>query len=175
MQRICNHLLLAAWLACAGAIMPSVAVATAVDETDNSSAAKPATEPATEPAAKDDKLAATKTVPDASAANQSDSTEAPEAVNLSELEERLVDTDAIGFFTKLELKSQLDDLTDRFREFHDQTQVAELAELKEKFDLLLLKLLTLLQDDDPDLHRDIAAARPAIWRTLADPELFAKL
>ena len=171
MQRICNHLLLAAWLACVGAIMPSVALATAVDETDNSSAAKPTTEPA----AKDDKLAATKTVPDASAANKSDSREAPEAVNLSELEERLVDTDAIGFFTKLELKSQLDDLTDRFREFHDQTQVAELAELKEKFDLLLLKLLTLLQDDDPDLHRDIAAARPAIWRTLADPELFAKL
>ena len=105
MQRICNHLLLAAWLACVGAIMPSVALATAVDETDNSSAAKPTTEPA----AKDDKLAATKTVPDASAAKSIGFREA--RANLSELEKRLVDTDAIGFFTKLELKSQLDDLT----------------------------------------------------------------
>ena len=150
---------------------PSVAAATAGDETDDLSAAQPTTETA----AKDHKLAATKTVSDASAPNQPNSRETREAVNLSQLEERLVDTDAIGFFTKLELKSNLDDLTERFREFHDQTQVAELTELKEEFDLLLLKLLALLQDDAPDLHRDIVAARPAIWRTLADPELFAKL
>jgi hypothetical protein len=97
------------------------------------------------------------------------------AIDISALEDRLVDTDAIGFFTKLELKSQLDDLTEKFRAFHQTTSADALPKLREEYDLLLLKLLSLLQDEDPTLHHDIATARPQIWRTLADPILFAKL
>lgn len=97
------------------------------------------------------------------------------AISLEELEERLVDTDAIGFFTKLELKSQLDDLTERFREFHEASDADELPRLREEFNGLLLKLLTLLQDEDPDLHRDLVRAKPQIWRTFSDPVQFAKL
>ena len=97
------------------------------------------------------------------------------AIDLAALEDRLVDTDAIGFFTKLELKSQLDDLTEKFRAFHQTRPADALPKLREEYDLLLLKLLTLLQDEDPTLHHDIATARPQIWRTLADPVLFAKL
>jgi len=99
-------------------------------------------------------------------------------MDLADLEDRLVDTDAIGFFTKLELKSQIDELTEKFREFHAVEAASDnavLDRLREKFDLLLLKLLTLLQDDDPTLHRDVAMARPQIWETFSDPELFAKL
>jgi Mrp family chromosome partitioning ATPase len=97
------------------------------------------------------------------------------AIDLATLEERLVDTDAIGFFTKLELKSQLDDLTTKFKAFHEAGSKEELPELREEFDLLLLKLLTLLQDEDPSLHHEVATARPEIWRTFSDPALFAQL
>ena len=99
-------------------------------------------------------------------------------LDLAALEDRLVETDAIGFFTKLELKSQIDELTEKFREFHAANAESEndkLNGLREEFDLLLLKVLTLLQDDDPTLHRDVAKARPQIWETFSDPELFAKL
>ena len=38
--------------------------------------------------------------------------------------------------------------------------------------MLFLKLLTLLQDEDPDLHQDIAAARTEIWAILSDADRF---
>lgn len=97
------------------------------------------------------------------------------AIDLTTLEDRLVETEAIGFFTKLELKSQLDELTGKFRDFHGRSDVAQLTHLREDFDLLLLKLLILLQDDDPGLHKAVAEARPGIWRTFSDPALFAQL
>ena len=97
------------------------------------------------------------------------------AIDLTTLEDRLVETDAIGFFTKLELKSQLGALTGKFRDFHGRSDAAEPTHLREDFDLLLLKLLTLLQDDDPGLHKAVAEARPGIWRTFSDPVLFAQL
>src|SRR6266852_735084 len=43
------------------------------------------------------------------------------------------------------------------------------------YDLLLLKVLSLLQDKDPALARDIAASREALWNLLADPAKFANL
>ena len=50
-----------------------------------------------------------------------------------------------------------------------------LSELRQKYDLLLLKVLSLLQDGDPDLAAAISSSREAIWGVLADPEKFSKL
>jgi hypothetical protein len=41
--------------------------------------------------------------------------------------------------------------------------------------LLLLKVLGLLQDGDPQLAAAISSSREAIWGILADPAKFAKL
>lgn len=49
------------------------------------------------------------------------------------------------------------------------------AELRQRYDLLLLKVLSLLQDSDPPLAAAIAASREAIWSILADPDKFAKI
>lgn len=49
------------------------------------------------------------------------------------------------------------------------------ADLHERYNLLFLKVLSLLQDDDPPLFRDIAASREAIWDLLADPVEFKTL
>ena len=84
-------------------------------------------------------------------------------------------TRAIGVFTKLSLKNQVDDLLSQFRAFHGKKSATPLTDLRERYDLLLLKVLSLLQDNDPDLATAISGSREAIWGVLADPEKFAKL
>jgi hypothetical protein len=99
----------------------------------------------------------------------------PPALDLASLEQRLRDTSAIGIMTKLSLKNQVDDLLEQFRAFHGGRSQVQLATLREGFDLLLLKVLSLLQDRDPGLARDISASREALWNLLADPSKFANL
>ena len=70
-------------------------------------------------------------------------------LDLTSLEKRLRETNAIGVFTKLSLKNQVDDLLERFRTFHEGRGGTTLAKLRESYDLLVLKAMSLLQDKDP--------------------------
>jgi len=98
----------------------------------------------------------------------------PPALDLAGLEQRLKDTHAIGLFTKLSLKNQVDDLLGALRAFHGGQIPPPLPELRQRYDLLLLKVLTLLQDGDPPLASAIAASREAIWGLLSDRNQFQK-
>ncbi len=100
---------------------------------------------------------------------------APPTLNLADLEQRLRETRAIGVFTKLSLKNQVDDLLNAFRELYRGPDKHPSAELRQRYDLLLLKVLTLLQDGDPPLASAISSSREAIWSILADPDKFAKI
>ena len=95
-------------------------------------------------------------------------------LDLASLEQQLRDTKAIGVFTKISLKNQVDDLLTQFRAFH-QGGAGVLTELREKYNLLLLKVLSLLQASDPVLAQAVAASRETIWGLLADPAKFATL
>lgn len=95
-------------------------------------------------------------------------------LDIKSLETRLRGTTAIGVFTKLSLKNQVDDLLGRFRAYHKHEAATTLAELRQSYNLLLLKVLALLQDGDPPLARDIVASREAIWGILADPRRFTE-
>jgi hypothetical protein len=97
------------------------------------------------------------------------------ALDLTSLEQRLRETKAIGVFTKLSLKNQVDDLLGQFRAFHKQQSSVALPSLRQKYDLLLLKVLSLLQDGDPPLAAAISSSREAIWGILTDPVKFAKI
>ena len=77
--------------------------------------------------------------------------------------------------TKLSLKNLVDDLLEQLAAFHEGRGQTPLATLRESYDLLFLKVLSLLQDQDPALARDIAASREALWNLLADPAKFANL
>jgi hypothetical protein len=77
-------------------------------------------------------------------------------------------------FTKISLKNQVDDLLAQFRAFH-QGGAGGLTELRERYNLLLLKVLSLLQGNDPALAQAVAASREALWGLLADPAKFATL
>jgi hypothetical protein len=95
-------------------------------------------------------------------------------LDLNLLETRLRETKAIGVFTKLSLKNQVDDLLDRFRAYHKRQGTVTLTELRRNYDMLMLKVLALLQDSDPSLARDIVKSRAAIWSILADPQKFTE-
>ncbi len=95
-------------------------------------------------------------------------------LDLNLLETRLRETTAIGVFTKLSLKNQVDDLLNRFRAYHKRQGTATLVELRRNYDMLMLKVLALLQDSDPALARDIVRSRAAIWNILADPRKFTE-
>lgn len=97
------------------------------------------------------------------------------SLDLNSLEQRLKDTRAIGVFTKLSLKNQVDDLLDDLREFHKGSSKLPQPMLRQNYDLLIMKVLSLLQDGDPPLASAIASSREAIWQILMDPGKFAKI
>jgi hypothetical protein len=115
------------------------------------------------------------TAPQGSAAARPGAQAGSTALDLTSLEKRLRETNAIGVFTKLSLKNQVDDLLEQFRTFHQGRDRAALAKLRQQYDLLLLKVLSLLQDKDPALARDISTSREALWNLLADPAKFENL
>lgn len=112
--------------------------------------------------------------PSASSAGAAAGPAAPGALDLKSLEKRLKDTNAIGLMTKLSLKNQLDDLVAKFRAFHDGRRPPTLTELRPGFELMLMKVLSLVQDQDSALANDINAARGAMWEVLSDREKFTK-
>ena len=93
-------------------------------------------------------------------------------LDFTSLGTRLRETKTIGVLTKLAVKNQADDLLDKFRAYHQRQGTATLPELRHSYDMLLLKVLSLLQDGDPPLAQDIVESRAAIWDILADPRKF---
>jgi hypothetical protein len=96
-------------------------------------------------------------------------------LDLASLEERLRDTHAIGIFTKLSLKNQVDDLLAQFRAFYGGQGGLSLAGLRRSYELLLMKVVTLLQDDDPGLASAVSSSREPIWAILSDRNRFNSL
>jgi hypothetical protein len=91
------------------------------------------------------------------------------------LEQRLRDTSAIGVFTKLSIKNQVDDLLKAFRGFYAGRTPPTLDDLHQRYDGLLLKVVTLIQDDDANLASSISASRSAIWERLSNRESFQQI
>jgi len=96
-------------------------------------------------------------------------------LDLESLEQRLKETNAIGLMTKLSLKNQVDDLQEQFRDYYQGRLKTTLAELRQLYELLLMKTLSLLQDGDPALAKAINGSREAIWAILSDRDKFSKL
>jgi hypothetical protein len=96
-------------------------------------------------------------------------------LDLKGLEQRLKDTSAIGIFTKLALKNQVDDLLAKFRAYHDGRKPPTLTDLRPNYELLIMKVQSLIQKDDPALADDVARSREVIWGVLADKSKFTSI
>ncbi len=149
---------------------PGVAPSAPADRETSKSAAMPskapakptAASPAAAPSARSSASAAAPAKPQAAA-----------PLDLKSLETRLKETQAIGVFTKLTLKNQIDQLLVQFRSFHQGKVKTTLADLRRSYDMLVLKVLALLQDTDPPLATAITGSREAIWGILSNPAKFA--
>ena len=140
-------------------------------ETPKSGASKQATVPKSAPVSPVPATAATA----AAAALPPSKAATPPPLDLKGLEQRLRDTRAIGLFTKLSLKNQVDDLLAQFKAFHQGQSGVSLGQLRQKFELLLMKVVSLLQDGDPALASAVSSSREAIWTVLTDPQKFAAI
>jgi len=87
--------------------------------------------------------------------------------DMDALIERIKDSNAIGMFTKLALRSDALDIVDLIKVYRRQANRMSLNEVRARFDGLLLKVLVLL-DDDPVLSRDISMSREGIWKSLLE-------
>jgi hypothetical protein len=96
-------------------------------------------------------------------------------LDLTSLEKRLKETHAIDVLDKIAFRNQVDDLLSQFRAFYQGTLNTTLAELRRPYDLLVLELLSLLQDKDPLLAAAVVASRETIWGILADRAKFAAI
>lgn len=101
--------------------------------------------------------------------------DSPIPIDLVALEKQLKATKAIGVFSKIALKNQVDDLMKKFRDHYKGKSKTTMAELRQSYDLLMMKVLTMVQDSDKNLAAAIVSSRAAIWDLLADPEKFAAL
>ena len=153
------------------------------------SGATQATKPATTPApngANPSPKAATKTAPPVAkaptppvrppkpaAAAVASTVAAP--LDVTALKEKLKATKAIGVFTKISLKNQVDDLMKQFSDYYQGKGKTTMPELRRAYDLLLMKVLSLLQDSDQKLASEVVSSREAIWGLLSDPKRFATL
>ena len=97
------------------------------------------------------------------------------SLDLNGLEQRLRDTHAIGLFTKLSLKNQVDELLAQFKAFHQGQARSTLGQLRQRYELLLMKVVSLLQDGDPALASAVSSSREAIWSVLTDPKKFSAI
>lgn len=96
-------------------------------------------------------------------------------MDVEALEARLRETKAIGLFTKLALKNQIDDLMKQFGEYHQGVKKISINSLRQSYDMLVLKMLAVIQDGDPSLANTILSSREAIWKILSDREKFKTL
>jgi len=119
--------------------------------------------------------AASPVAPPVAAAPAGESSTAAQELDLNALKDQLRETKAIGLMTKLTLKNQVDDLLDKFRDYYEGKAKVTLKELRRSYDLLMMKVLTLLQDADQKLASAIVSSREAIWGLLADQEKFETL
>ena len=97
------------------------------------------------------------------------------ALDLDALKARLKATKAIGVFTKISLKNQVDDLLQQFRAFHQGNAKVTMPQLRQSYNLLMMKVLSLLQDSDQPLASAVVSSREAIWAVLTDEKKFAAL
>ena len=96
-------------------------------------------------------------------------------MDLDALKAQLRETKAIGVFTKISLKNKVDDLMKQFREYYQGGTTLSMKQLRQSYDLLLMKVLSLLQDSDQQLASAIVASREAIWGLLSDQKTFDAL
>jgi len=90
------------------------------------------------------------------------------SVSMDELVEGLKESKAIGFFTKLAIRSDVIGFRDNVKKIRKKNQLKDkMKSVKANFDGLLLKIMTLLEKD-PNLSKKIYLGRHSIFKSLLE-------
>ncbi len=95
-----------------------------------------------------------------------------EIVDLDVLAEGLKNSQAVGLFEKVRLKSAIDELIGRMKSYHGGARHYSLAQLQEQYDVLMMRIASQLQDKDLPLHGQLCNAWNSLWSQLVDRSRF---
>ena len=91
-----------------------------------------------------------------------------ESISMDELVKRLKASNAIGFFTKLAIRSDVLDFQAEIVKMRKKKLLAaQMSNIKASFNGLLLKIMALLEKD-PDLSKKIYSARHSILKSFLE-------
>ena len=96
-------------------------------------------------------------------------------MDFDELGRRLADTNAVGLFTKLSLKKNVNRLEADLRAYHDGEGSVDLKRLRQRYNVMVQEIVLMVQRKDPALARDVSAARGPLWGQLSDKQKFVNL
>lgn len=91
-----------------------------------------------------------------------------EIIDLDVLADGLKNSQAVGLFEKVRLKSAIDELIGRMKAFHGGARSYTLAQLQEQYDVLMMRIASQLQDKDLALYGRLCNAWETVWSQLAD-------
>ena len=95
-------------------------------------------------------------------------------LQLQALADRLRASDAIGLFKKLAIKNKVNELARGFGYYHQGHRMADLKDLRGRFEVLRSHIVMALKEGDPALAKDVAKSGQSLWLAFCDPVLFAK-
>jgi hypothetical protein len=95
--------------------------------------------------------------------------------DLDTLVNRVSSSKFLGLFTKISLKQDIDRLLGSIRDFHDGRGEDSLEQARERYDVMVHKLIILLQDKDKELAKSIGDSREKLWAILSDKKKFMNI
>ena len=91
-----------------------------------------------------------------------------EVVDFEILEQRIRKTSAIGGLAKLRLSGDIKKMVAALKTYHAGDSPHTLEQHREQYDLLYMKVVTQVQDKDPELFNHLCNAWDPLWTTLQD-------
>jgi len=98
-----------------------------------------------------------------------------EVVDFETLEKRIRKTNAIGVFAKLKLSGDINKMVADLKTYHAGDSPHTLEQHREQYDLLYMKVVSQVQDKDPELFHQLCNAWEPLWAELQDESNLKKV
>jgi len=98
-----------------------------------------------------------------------------EVVDFEILEQRIRKTSAIGGLAKLKLSGDIKKMVADLKTYHGGGSPHTLEQHREQYDLLYMKVVSRVQDKDPELFHHLCNAWEPLWTTLQDENNLKKV
>jgi hypothetical protein len=98
-----------------------------------------------------------------------------EIVDFEILEKEIRKTKAFGAFAKLSLSGDINKMVDDLKKYHAGDSPHTLEQHREQYDLLYMKVVSQVQDKDPELFNKLCNAWDPLWAELQDENNLEKV